>query len=139
MNGYNDKMSVLVRHVLDKVKGLVVDTQRLAVIKEEVFFPTSIVVHTFYYFLIRLEGSTRTSLSANHIRSLIIMDVTSWQNASGRSTKSSLNFLVGEIILPEYSETENQLYSHHCRRCPDSHERTFITSKHQNSGGWEHV
>ncbi|KAH9483963.1 Putative zinc protease [Psilocybe cubensis] len=35
MNGYNDKMSVLVRHVLEKVKGLVVDAQRLAVVKEE--------------------------------------------------------------------------------------------------------
>ncbi|KAF8911060.1 Metalloenzyme, LuxS/M16 peptidase-like protein [Gymnopilus junonius] len=35
MNGYNDKMIVLVRHVLEKVKGLVIDPQRLAVIKEE--------------------------------------------------------------------------------------------------------
>ncbi|KDR81747.1 hypothetical protein GALMADRAFT_58881 [Galerina marginata CBS 339.88] len=35
MNGYNDKMSVLVRHVLEKIKGLVVNPQRLAVIKEE--------------------------------------------------------------------------------------------------------
>ncbi|KAF8965197.1 Metalloenzyme, LuxS/M16 peptidase-like protein [Flammula alnicola] len=35
MNGYNDKMSVLVRHVLEKVKGSVIDPKRLAVIKEE--------------------------------------------------------------------------------------------------------
>lgn len=35
MNGYNDKMSVLVRHVLEKVKGLAADPKRLAVIKEE--------------------------------------------------------------------------------------------------------
>lgn len=35
MNGYNDKMSVLVRHVLEKVKGLAVDPQRLAVIKDQ--------------------------------------------------------------------------------------------------------
>lgn len=31
-------MSTLVGHVLEKVKGLVVDPQRLAVIKEEVWF-----------------------------------------------------------------------------------------------------
>lgn len=36
MNGYNDKMPVLVRHVLEKVKGLAVDPQRLAVIKDQV-------------------------------------------------------------------------------------------------------
>lgn len=36
MNGYNDKMIVLVRHVLEKIKGVMVDPQRLAVIKEEV-------------------------------------------------------------------------------------------------------
>ncbi|KAF8798143.1 hypothetical protein BYT27DRAFT_7124234 [Phlegmacium glaucopus] len=36
MSGYNDKMSVLVRHILEKVKGLVVDPQRLSVKKEQV-------------------------------------------------------------------------------------------------------
>jgi insulysin len=36
MNGYNDKMTVLVGHVLEKVKGLAVDPQRLAVIKDQV-------------------------------------------------------------------------------------------------------
>ncbi|KAF8163442.1 Metalloenzyme, LuxS/M16 peptidase-like protein [Crassisporium funariophilum] len=35
MNGYNDKMSVLVRHVLEKVKGLVVNPERLSVIKDQ--------------------------------------------------------------------------------------------------------
>ncbi|KAF9566323.1 insulin-degrading enzyme [Agrocybe pediades] len=35
-SGYNDKMSVLIRHVLEKVKALAVDPQRLDVIKEEV-------------------------------------------------------------------------------------------------------
>ena len=34
--GYNDKIPVLVGHVLEKVKGLVVDPQRLSVIKEQV-------------------------------------------------------------------------------------------------------
>jgi len=33
-SGYNDKISVLVGHVLEKVKGLVVDPQRLSVMKE---------------------------------------------------------------------------------------------------------
>lgn len=36
MNGYNDKLSVLVRHVLEKVKGVVVNPKRLEVIKDEV-------------------------------------------------------------------------------------------------------
>lgn len=36
MNGYNDKMTVLVQHVLEKVKGLVVNPERLAVMKEQV-------------------------------------------------------------------------------------------------------
>ncbi|RDB21223.1 hypothetical protein Hypma_011756 [Hypsizygus marmoreus] len=35
MNGYNDKMSVLVKHVLEKIKGLHVDPKRLAVMKEQ--------------------------------------------------------------------------------------------------------
>jgi len=41
MSGYNDKMSVLVRHILEKVKGLVVDPQRLSVKKEQVKFLVS--------------------------------------------------------------------------------------------------
>ena len=36
MNGYNDKMIVLVQEVLQKIKTLVVDPQRLEVIKEAV-------------------------------------------------------------------------------------------------------
>lgn len=36
MSGYNDKMAVLVQHVLEKIKGLVVNPQRLAVMKEQV-------------------------------------------------------------------------------------------------------
>lgn len=36
MSGYNDKMSVLVKHILDKVKHIVLDPARLAVIKEQV-------------------------------------------------------------------------------------------------------
>jgi insulysin len=36
MNGYNDKMAVLVKHVLEKIKGLVVRPDRLAVMKEQV-------------------------------------------------------------------------------------------------------
>ena len=39
LSGYNDKMSVLLGHLLEKVKGLVVDPQRLSVIKEQVTFP----------------------------------------------------------------------------------------------------
>jgi len=39
-SGYNDKMSALVGHVLEKVKALVVDPQRLEVIKDEVGFAT---------------------------------------------------------------------------------------------------
>ncbi|KAJ7481222.1 Metalloenzyme, LuxS/M16 peptidase-like protein [Mycena galericulata] len=35
MNGFNDKMSVLVKHVLEKIKGIVVDPIRLAVMKEQ--------------------------------------------------------------------------------------------------------
>ncbi|TFK42449.1 Metalloenzyme, LuxS/M16 peptidase-like protein [Crucibulum laeve] len=35
MNGYNDKMPVLVKHVLEKVKGLIVRPDRLAVLKEQ--------------------------------------------------------------------------------------------------------
>ncbi|KAJ6490605.1 Metalloenzyme, LuxS/M16 peptidase-like protein [Mycena vitilis] len=35
MNGFNDKMSVLVKHVLEKIKGIVVDADRLAVMKEQ--------------------------------------------------------------------------------------------------------
>ena len=38
LSGYNDKMSVLLGHLLEKVKGLVVDPQRLSVIKEQVTF-----------------------------------------------------------------------------------------------------
>lgn len=36
MNGYNDKLSVLVRHVLDKVNNIDIDAKRLDVVKEEV-------------------------------------------------------------------------------------------------------
>jgi insulysin len=36
--GYNDKISVLVAHILEKVKGLVVDAQRLSVMKQQVTF-----------------------------------------------------------------------------------------------------
>ncbi|KAK7038049.1 insulin-degrading enzyme [Favolaschia claudopus] len=35
MNGFNDKMSALVKAVLDKIKGIVVDGARLAVMKEQ--------------------------------------------------------------------------------------------------------
>ncbi|KAJ7723946.1 Metalloenzyme, LuxS/M16 peptidase-like protein, partial [Mycena maculata] len=35
MNGFNDKMSVLVKHVLEKIKKIVVDPSRLAVMKEQ--------------------------------------------------------------------------------------------------------
>lgn len=38
-SGYNDKISVLVGHLLEKVKGIVVDPQRLSVLKEQVTFP----------------------------------------------------------------------------------------------------
>ncbi|KAJ7074118.1 Metalloenzyme, LuxS/M16 peptidase-like protein [Mycena amicta] len=36
INGYNDKMSVLVKHVLEKIKGIVVDPSRLEIMKEQV-------------------------------------------------------------------------------------------------------
>ena len=36
MRGYNDKMAVLVKHVLEKIKGLVVNPVRLEVMKEQV-------------------------------------------------------------------------------------------------------
>lgn len=36
MSGYNDKLSILVKHVLEKLKGLVVSPDRLAVMKEQV-------------------------------------------------------------------------------------------------------
>ena len=39
MKGYNDKMFVLAQHILNKIKGLVVDPRRLFVIKEKVTFP----------------------------------------------------------------------------------------------------
>ncbi|KAJ7709455.1 Metalloenzyme, LuxS/M16 peptidase-like protein [Mycena rosella] len=35
MNGFNDKMSVLVKHVLEKIKGIVINPDRLAVMKEQ--------------------------------------------------------------------------------------------------------
>lgn len=35
LGGYNDKMNLLTRHVLEKAKGLVVDGERLAVMKEQ--------------------------------------------------------------------------------------------------------
>ncbi|KAJ7085711.1 Metalloenzyme, LuxS/M16 peptidase-like protein [Mycena belliarum] len=35
MNGFNDKMAVLVKHVLEKIKGIVIDSNRLAVMKEQ--------------------------------------------------------------------------------------------------------
>ncbi|KAF8996136.1 insulin-degrading enzyme [Cyathus striatus] len=35
MSGYNDKMSVLAQHVLEKIKGLTVDSERLAIMKEQ--------------------------------------------------------------------------------------------------------
>jgi insulysin len=36
MNGYNDRMFVLVKHILEKLKGLVVLPDRLDVMKEQV-------------------------------------------------------------------------------------------------------
>ena len=38
MQGYNDKMSVLAQHILNRIKELVVDPQHLSVIKEKVTF-----------------------------------------------------------------------------------------------------
>ncbi|PPQ98811.1 hypothetical protein CVT24_003365 [Panaeolus cyanescens] len=35
MHGYNDKMSILAEHVLDRMKHLVIDPQRLSVLKEQ--------------------------------------------------------------------------------------------------------
>jgi insulysin len=35
LGGYNDKMNVLAQHVLEKAKGLIVDSERLAVMKEQ--------------------------------------------------------------------------------------------------------
>ena len=49
--GYNDKIPVLVRHVLEKVKGLVVDPQRLSVMKEQVTFPLFLSKSTESYYL----------------------------------------------------------------------------------------
>lgn len=44
MNGFNDKMSVLVKAVLEKIKGIVVAADRLAVMKEQVcLFSTSML------------------------------------------------------------------------------------------------
>lgn len=42
LSGYNDKISVLAGHILEKVKGPVVDPERLAVIREQVIFPLSL-------------------------------------------------------------------------------------------------
>lgn len=47
MHGYNDKMSVLVEHVLDRVKHLVIDPQRLIVLKEQVRYPVSLFIFVF--------------------------------------------------------------------------------------------
>lgn len=36
MRGYNDKMAILATNIMDKLKALVVDPQRLAIVKEKV-------------------------------------------------------------------------------------------------------
>jgi insulysin len=36
MRGYNDKMSILAATIMDRLKALVVDPQRLAIVKEKV-------------------------------------------------------------------------------------------------------
>ena len=36
IKGYNDKMIILVTHIMDKLKSLVVDHQRLEIVKEKV-------------------------------------------------------------------------------------------------------
>jgi insulysin len=36
MRGYNDKMAILAMHIMDRIKALVVDPQRLAIVKEKV-------------------------------------------------------------------------------------------------------
>jgi insulysin len=35
LSGYNDKMGVLAKHILERIRGLVVDPARLEVIKEQ--------------------------------------------------------------------------------------------------------
>ncbi len=70
MNGYNDKMSVLVKHILDKVKQIVVDPTRLAVMKEQVnssAISRSALVLTVHRSLRRVG---RTSSLANRINCL---------------------------------------------------------------------
>ena len=36
MKGYNDKMAILVKQVLERIKALAIDPQRLTIIKEKV-------------------------------------------------------------------------------------------------------
>jgi hypothetical protein len=55
MNGYNDKMPVLVQHVLEKGKGLVVDSERFAVIKEEV---RKICLRSYLLLMMLYQGET---------------------------------------------------------------------------------
>lgn len=74
MSGYNDKMSVLVKHVFEKVKSIEVKADRLAVMKEQVVAPPH------YYFnwlnfraLPRQNGIAKTFSLGNHTHFQIIM------------------------------------------------------------------
>jgi insulysin len=45
LSGYNDKMAVLSRHVVQKVKDLIVDPERLEVMKEQACLPMPLLAN----------------------------------------------------------------------------------------------
>ena len=45
VSGYNDKLHVLAKHVLDKVKGIQVKADRLEIVKEQVLSPVLLLFY----------------------------------------------------------------------------------------------
>lgn len=99
MNGYNDKISVLAQHVLDKIKTLVVDPRRLEVIKESVrYFSQKMTGTNLLTLALRFAGNTRISPLVNHILYPIIMRDMLCPRRSQLQKKDSKNSLVRSYL-----------------------------------------
>lgn len=85
MNGFNDKMSVLVKHVLEKIKGIVIDPGRLAVMKEQVCLLSSWIRFGLVLILgsARLKEIWRISSWASRMLCRITTDAILWLKSNG--------------------------------------------------------
>lgn len=110
MNGYNDKLSVLVRHVIEKVKDITVDSKRLDVVKEEVSISIVSPIHAWQS-CIRLVGNGKTFSSGSRIPFPTGMRDIYCQSVNGQWKKNlkSLVVSIKQFTIPGNISTSLQL------------------------------